>query len=169
MAAKKFLKLVAGVITEAFGVQTSAGVANAGDVVSLNDSGEVDITMMPSGIGAQTKVILASEAIAAGNWVNVYNTAGTANVRKADATTAGKECNGFVKSAISSGATGTVYLSGTNNQVTGQAVGKIFLGTTAGSGTATAPSSSGNVVQELGYAVSATEVAFNPKAPITLA
>lgn len=169
MAAKKLLRLVSGVITEVFGVQTSAGAGNAGDIVALRDDGTIDITMMPAGVGAQTKTVLASEALTAGNWVNVYNNAGTANVRKADATTAGKECNGFVLSAISSGASGTVYLSGTNNQVTGKTVGKLFLAITAGGDTATAPSASGNIVQKIGYAVSATEVAFEPCDPITLA
>ena len=33
MAAKKFLRLVNGVFTEIFGVQASAGAANAGDLV----------------------------------------------------------------------------------------------------------------------------------------
>ena len=169
MAAKKFIRLVGGVLTEIFGTQTSAGAANAGDIPALNDSGVFDITLMPAGVGAQTKIVLASEAIASGNWVNVYNNAGTANVRKADATVAGKEANGFVLAAISSGSTGTVYLSGTNNQVTSQTPGKVFLSTTPGAGAAAAPSAAGNVVQELGYAVSATEVAFAPKSTVTLA
>lgn len=169
MAAKKFLRVVAGIVTEILGVQTSAGAANAGDIPALNDSGVLDITMMPAGVGAQTKVATASEALTAGNWVNVYNNAGVTTVRKADATTAGKECNGFVLAAISNGSTGTVYLSGTNNQVTGKTIGRLFLSTTAGGDSASAPSSSGNVVQELGYAISATEVAFQPKLAITLA
>ena len=54
MAAKKFLRLVNGVFTEIFGVQASAGAANAGDLVSLDDSGRIDGTMMPVGIGADT-------------------------------------------------------------------------------------------------------------------
>ena len=87
MAAKKFLRLVNGVLTEIFGVQTSAGAGNAGDLVSLNDTGRIDNSMMPVGIGADTATITASETLAAGDWVNVWNGAG-AEVRKADATTA---------------------------------------------------------------------------------
>lgn len=90
MAAKKFLRLISGVLTEVFGVQTSAGAANAGDIVALDDTGRIDNTMMPVGIGADTAVIAASEALAAGDWVNIWNSTG-AKVRKADATTAGKE------------------------------------------------------------------------------
>ena len=169
MAAKKFLRLVNGVLTEIFGVQTSAGAANSGDLVSLDDTGRIDNSMMPVGIGADTATITASEALAAGNWVNVWNDAGVAKVRRADATTAGKEAHGFVLSAVASGNPATVYFEGTNTQVTGQTPGPVYLQTTAGAGGATIPSASGNVVQQIGVAVSATAVNFERGAPVTLA
>ena len=168
MAAKKFLRLVNGVLTEIFGVQTSAGAGNAGDLVSLDDSGRIDNSMMPVGIGADTSTISASETLAAGDWVNVWNSSG-AKVRKADATTAGKEAHGFVLSAVTSGNPATVYFEGTNTQVTGQTPGPVYLQTTAGTGGATIPSASGNVVQSIGVAVSATAVNFERSAPVTLA
>ena len=169
MAAKKFLRLVNGVLTEIFGVQTSAGAAKSGDLVSLDDTGRIDNSMMPVGIGADTATITASEALAAGNWVNVWNDAGVAKVRRADATTAGKEAHGFVLSAVASGNPATVYFEGTNTQVTGQTPGPVYLQTTAGAGGATIPSASGNVVQQIGVAVSATAVNFERGAPVTLA
>lgn len=169
MAAKKFLRLVNGVLTEIFGVQTSAGAGNAGDLVSLDDSGRIDNSMMPVGIGADTATITASETLAAGNWVNVWNDASTAKVRKADATTAGKEVHGFVLSAVTSGNPATVYFEGTNTQVTGQTPGPVFLQTTAGAGGATIPSASGNVVQQVGVALSATSVNFERGTPVVLA
>ena len=168
MAAKKFLRLVNGVLTEIFGVQTSAGAGNAGDLVSLDDSGRIDNSMMPVGIGADTSTITASETLAAGDWVNVWNDSG-AKVRKADATTAGKEAHGFVLAAVTSGNPATVYFEGTNTQVTGQTPGPVYLQTTAGTGGATIPSASGNVVQSIGVAVSATAVNFERSAPVTLA
>ena len=168
MAAKKFLRLIGGVITEVFGVQSSAGAANAGDFVALDDTGRINNDMMPVGIGADTKTIAASEALAAGDWVNVWNSTG-AKVRKADATTAGKEAHGFVLAAVSSGANALVYFEGTNTQVTGQTPGPVFLQTTAGTGGATIPSASGNVVQNLGVALSATEVNFERGTPVVLA
>ena len=168
MAAKKFLRLISGVLTEVFGVQTSAGAGNAGDVVSLDDNGRLDNTMMPVGIGADTKLIAASEALSAGDFVNVWNSTG-AKVRKADATVAGKEAWGFVLAAVSNAATATVYFEGTNNQVTGLTPGQVFLQTTAGLSGATVPSASGNVVQSVGVAVSATEVNFERGMPTTVA
>ena len=169
MAAKKFLRLVNGVITEIFGVQTSAGAANAGDLVSLDDTGRIHNSMMPVGIGTDTSTVTASEALAAGDWVNIWNDAGTAKVRKADATTAGKEVHGFVLSAVTSGNPATVYFEGANTQVTGQTPGPVYLQTTAGRGGATIPSASGNVVQQVGVAVSATAVNFERSAPVTQA
>ena len=169
MAAKKFLRLIGGVITEVFGVQTSAGAANAGDIPVLDDTGRIDNSMMPVGIGADTAVIAASESLAAGDWINVWNDTGTAKVRKADATTAGKEVHGFVLSAVTGGNPATVYFEGTNTQGTGQTPGPVYLQTTAGTGGATIPSASGNVVQQIGVAVSATAVNFERSAPVTLA
>ncbi|KEH13775.1 MULTISPECIES: hypothetical protein [Delftia] len=168
MAGKKFLRLVNNLVTEVLGIQTSAGAANAGDIVALDDSGRIDNSMMPVGIGADTAVIAASEALAAGDWVNVWNSTG-AKVRKADATTSGKEAHGFVLAAVTSGANATVYFEGTNTQVTAQTPGPVFLQTTAGTGGATAPSASGNVVQRLGVAVSTTAVNFEGGVPVVLA
>lgn len=169
MAAKKFLRLINGVLTEIFGVQTSAGASNAGDLVSLDDSGRIDGSMMPVGIGADTATVQTSEALAAGDFVNIWNDSGSPRVRKADATTAGKEAHGFVLAAVSGGNNATVYLEGTNTQVSSMTAGNVFLQTTAGAGGATPPSASGNVVQRLGVAVSATAVSFEPSQPITLA
>lgn len=168
MAAKKFLRFINGVFTEVFGVQTSAGAGNAGDIVALDDTGRLDNSLMPVGIGADTKSITTSEALAAGDWVNIWNSAG-AKARKADATTAGKEVHGFVLAAASSGADALVYFEGTNTQVTGQTPGPVFLQTTAGTGGPTIPNAAGNVVQRIGVALSATEVNFEGGPAVTLA
>ena len=168
MAAKKFLRLVAGIFTEVAGTVTSAGAANDGDLVALDASGRLDNSVMPVGIGADTASITTSEALAAGDFVNVWNSSG-AKARKADATTAGKEAHGFVLAAVSSGASATVYFEGTNTQVSGQTPGPVFLQTTAGTAGATVPSTAGNVVQNLGVAVSATAINFERGTPVTLA
>lgn len=198
MAAQKFITNVAGVLTEKSAMAASAGVgdadklvalnasgvlaasivnsvttsAGAGDsakVVALDGTGRVDNSMMPVGIGADTASITASEALAAGDFVNVWDSAGAFRARKADATTAGKQAMGFVLAAVSNAAQATVYFEGTNNQVTGATPGQVFLATTAGGFTSTAPSASGNAVQSIGFATSATSINFQASQPIVLA
>ena len=168
MPAKKFLRLVAGVFTEVAATVTSAGAGNDGDLVALDSSGRLDNSVMPVGIGVDTKTIAASEALATGDWVNVWNGTG-AKVRKADATTAGKEAHGFVLAAVSSGGNALVYFEGTNTQVTAQVPGPVFLSTTPGKGGNTPAAAPGNLVQSLGVATSATSMNFEPAAPIKLA
>lgn len=148
---------------------TSTGASDAGKGVATDATGRLDSSVMPVGIGADTSSIIASEALSAGNFVNIYNNAGIANARKADATTSGKEVHGFVLAAVASGASATVYFNGTNTAVTGATPGNVFLATTAGSFTSTAPSGAGNVVQYIGCAVSATAINFERGVPVILA
>lgn len=133
--------------------------AAANEIPQLDANGRIPATMMPTGIAADTEVITASEALAAGDFVNVHNSAG-AKVRKADATTVGKEAHGFVLSAVANGAAATVYFEGANDQVSSQTPGTVFLATTAGQAVAVPPSAAGNVQQSLGVAVSATKINF---------
>lgn len=167
--ADKYIYNNAGVLTEKSGTTASLGAGDSGKIVALDSSGRIDQTMMPVGVVPETASITASEALTAGNLVNVYSNAGTANCRKADATTAGKEAHGFVLTSVSSGATALVYFEGTNTALSGLTPGKQYLSTTAGATTTTAPSSSGNVVQVVGYAVSATAMSFQSTLPIVLA
>ena len=197
-SSKKFIKNNAGTLQEEYALTTSAGASDANSIPALNAngvldlpilnaktssagagdaskvpaldaSGKLDQSFMPVGIGADTAQILTSEALSAGNYVNIYNNGGTANVRKADATTAGKEAHGFVLSAFGSGVNATVYFEGSNTAVTGVTPGVQYLSTTVGQGTSTAPSSTGNVVQRIGFATSSTSVNFQSQPPVILA
>ena len=169
MAAQKFLTLVNGVIQLLSSKDTSAGAGDAGKLVALNASGKVDDTMMPAGIGADILVAPASETLTAGDFVNVWDDAGTVKVRKANATDNTKPANGFVKDGVSSGSNATVYFEGENDDLTSLTVGTAYyLGTTGGAVTATAPSATGNVVQYLGVAHATTKLRFEPKQPILL-
>jgi hypothetical protein len=144
--------------------------SSASKIVRLDGSGKLDATVMPTGIGADTAIITASEALAAGDLVNIWNNSSVANVRKADASTAGKEAHGFVLAAVLSTASATVYFEGTNTQCTGLTPGLQYLsGSTAGKSSTTAASGTGKVVQIVGFAVTATSMNFNSEQPIVLA
>ena len=168
--AQKFLRMLAGVIAELEALVTSAGAGDAGKIVGLDATGKLDQSLMPVGMGADTKLLPASENLSAGNKVNIWNDSGTAKVRKADATVAGKEANGFVLAAVTLGNNATVYFDGTNTQLSGLTPGAVYyLDTTAGGITETPPSGSGNIVQRVGRALSATELTFESGEPVTLA
>ncbi|MCA1842374.1 MAG: hypothetical protein LC792_04140 [Actinobacteria bacterium] len=169
MAANKYLANSVGVITEVVASQVSAGAGDANKIAALDSTGHLDNSLLPTGIGADTALITASEALAAGDLVNVWNSTG-AKVRKADASVSGKEAHGFVLAAVSNAGTATVYFEGTNTQVSGQTPGVVYLSaTTPGAAVAAAPSGSGQVVQRVGYATSATAINFQSHTPIVLA
>lgn len=148
----------------------SVGVADAAKIVQLGADGLLDPSVMPSGIGADTASIVASEALAAGDLVNVWNDAGTPKVRKADATTEGRETVGFVLAGVASGATATVRFEGRLTGLTGLTPGATqYMSTTPGARTESPASATGNVYQAVGVAVSSTSLDFEPQQPITMA
>lgn len=164
----KYLKMSGGTLAEEAALATSAGAGDSGKIPQLDGSGRLDNSFLPTGIGADTASITASEALAAGDLVNVWNSTG-AKVRKADATTSGKEAHGYVIAAVSSSAQATVYFEGTNAQVTGLTPGVQYLSTTPGSASGTPPSGSGNVVQRVGFATAAAALNFDAGTPVVLA
>jgi len=170
MAAQKYLDVVSGVPTQRQASDSSAGAGDAGKIVALDATGKIDSTMMPVGMAPEADSATATEDISAGDLVNLYASSGL-KARKADATTAGKEATHFALSAVSNGQSGTFYRpSQTNTQVSGLTAGTTyFLSTTAGLTTSTAPSGSGNVVQRVGKAISATSLDFEPQSHIVLA
>lgn len=168
--ADKPIQLITGNLKEVEGTVVSVGVGDAGTIPALDPAGKLDISVMPTGIGADTASLVTSENLAAGDFVNVYDNVGTPTARKADATTTGKECDGFVLAATTSPAVATVYFDGSNNQLTSLTGGdKLYLSTTAGQSTTTPPSATGNVVQSLGKAYSTVAMTFQPTAAVELA
>ena len=73
--ADKYIKQVAGVRTEVEATAVSTGVTEAGDIVALDANGKLDTTLMPTGVGADTASILASENLAAGDFINIWDDA----------------------------------------------------------------------------------------------
>jgi hypothetical protein len=113
---------------------------------------------------AATTALTASEALTGGQVVNIWSSSG-AKVRKANATDDSKPAHGFVLANVSSSATATVYLPG--QVITGLTSltpgATYYLDTTGGAITATQPSTSGNLVQRVGMALSATTLLFQPE------
>jgi hypothetical protein len=165
----KYLEQVAGALREVKPIAATTGVTDKDKIVQTDATGKLDASLMPTGISADTFTGIASEALAAGDFVNIYDNVGVANVRKADASVAGKSAHGYVSSGVILGDPATVYFEGTNTQVVGMTVGKAFLSTTPGLATNTAPTTAGNVSQIVGIAVGATQINLQLSDPITLA
>jgi hypothetical protein len=141
----------------------SGGASDSGKAVGIDVNGKIDISFMPTGIGVDSVTVVASEALSAGDFVNLYDNAGTVSARKADNTTNTKPANGFVKVSVASGSNAVVYTEGDNDVLTGLAVGtKYFLGTTGGK-TSTIPTASGTIIQNLGVVKSPTTLRFEQK------
>lgn len=195
MAAPRFINIIAGRLRQIATIVTSAGAADAEKVPSTNasgvldpsiinaaatgpnkipildGSGRLDPSTLPNGVGQDALALPASEALSAGDAVNVWSDAGVAKMRKADATAEGKEANGFVTSAVASGVTGTMFFEGRITGKTGLTIGaRYYLDpATPGGIITTAPTGTGNIVQYIGTAVSTTSLDFEPSDPVTLA
>jgi hypothetical protein len=159
---------LSGKPAEAIAIQSSAGTDDANKIAATGADGRFDITLMPTSLTVQTKILPASEDIAAGKLVNVYDDSGTTKVRLADGTLSIR-ADGYVKSGVLSGANATIYLEGIITGLSGLTPGDVWLGE-AGAATQTPPASgSGGIAQLVGTAISATEMDFEKEQPIGLA
>jgi hypothetical protein len=159
MAAKKFLRLVAGKVTEIVATVVSSGAPNDGDLVALDAAGKLDISVLPTGVGPDVKIIEASENIGAGKYVNIWDDTGTTKVRLADNSNS-REAHGYLLTSVTSGNNATVYFEGANSGLSGLTGGQRQYLATAGGVTTTPPTSGGGaqISQLLGIAISATEI-----------
>lgn len=171
--ANKYLALVVGKIKQIEALVTSAGAGDAGKIPALDSAGKLDTSMMPVGVGADTKSIVAFENLTAGDFVNVFDDGGTIKVRKADASSNAKEAHGFVLANVTAPAAATVYFEGTNTARTGLTIGvKYFLSHSTPGGVVVAGSISttaGHIIQEIGQSLATTEISFEPQSTVELA
>lgn len=168
--AGKFLDIVNGVLTQIQAINSSAGAGDADKIIRLDAAGKMNANMLPAGVGADTKTIATSETLSGADIVNVWDNTGEA-VRKADATAANKyRAVGFVLAGWTHPDNAEVFFEGTITGLSSLTIGATYyLSETAGTITTTVPTTSGAIVQEVGVAVSATELSFEPSKPVTLA
>jgi hypothetical protein len=171
MAANKYLAWVAGQIQEVVATVTSTGISMANKIVALDATGKLDGSLMPVGVSAEVKVMKASEALLIRNLVNIYDSgAGVMKCRKADASN-GRRAHGFVLAAVDAEADATVYLEGTITGLTSKTPGaaQYLSADAAGTMIETPDAAAGELSQEVGIALSPTEVSFEAQQPITIA
>lgn len=144
---------------------TSLGAPSAGDIPALDSTGKLDPSFMPTGFGQDAVSAVAGEALAAGDMVYF---SGTGTVLKADATAIAKQARGYVNSAVANGATATVFFDDSNTGKTGLTPGATYYldHSTPGGITTTPTTTTGQIVQEVGFATSSTNLRVNLQEPI---
>lgn len=166
--AEKFLEKSSGRTQENEALTSSAGGADAGKIIGLDGAGRISQTMMPVGIGPDIKNMVTSENLSAGDYVNIYDNAGTITARLADNSN-DRPAHGFVKAATISPAAADVFFEGANSDLSGLTLGvRHYLGT-VGQPTSTPPSGAGVLCQFLGISISATEINTDIEDEVVLA
>lgn len=161
--AQKILQRVNGQTVQYEPVTTSAGAADAGEIVALGTDGKIHPSMYDAGGGVSPVVAEATEALAAGRFVNLFNNGGTIGARLADNSNA-RPAHGFVLAGVSSGVDADVYpLDSVNTELATLTVGAAYYLGETGQVTATPLDAAdvanvGKVDQKLGLALSATEL-----------
>lgn len=150
-------------------ITSSAGSADGGKPVATDPTtGQIHPSLLPD---ALIRTVTASENIAAGAPVNVYDSgSGVMKIRNADATADGKRADGYILTAVITGATVQYNEGGVIAGLSGLTVGAMYyLAATPGGIVTTPPSAVGNVVQQVGKALSATELQWEPSVGFVIA
>ena len=171
MSNAKYIKHENGRLKEQESTSISQGALSAGAIPALGTDGRLDLSLMPTGIAPDTLVAVASDNLSGGMLVNVWDDNGVASFRRADASIAGKEADGFVLESASIGETVMCYFEGRNTALTDLIVGKRYYlsAIDAGKVSDVVPTESGNVVQYIGRAISTTALSFEATDGIILA
>ncbi|MBW4660938.1 MAG: hypothetical protein KME15_19865 [Drouetiella hepatica Uher 2000/2452] len=143
-------------------IAASTGATDASKIISTNSAGVLDVSFLPPGVDIQVETINTSEALAAGDFINIYDAAGTRTCRKADASNS-RMAHGYVLAAVSSGQPATVYKTGKNSGLSGRTLGTPYFLSAVTAGTSTASPSAyptAQILQVLGYADSTTSILF---------
>lgn len=168
MAVRKLIQVAStGVQSEYAGLNASAGAGSSGDFIIAGADGKMDITFLPNGVAADASTLIAGEALAAGDFVYI-SAAGAA--LKADATTPAKAARGYVLASVLNAGSATVFYDETNSGLSALVPGSTYyLSATAGGVTLVPPTTAGQIVQEVGFAISATSLHVNIQESITRA
>lgn len=172
MPAQRYLVIdnTTGLVKEVAALDVATGASDSGLIIALDSSGRIPVGFLPTGIGQDTLIAPASEAISAGAMLNLWYDAANTTVkwRNADkATAAGaKEAHAFANAGYASGANVTGIFEGRVTGLTGLTPGvRCWLGN-AGAVTQTPTTTAGESLQRLGIATSATQMDFEKSDPI---
>lgn len=163
MATNKFLTLVddAGKKIRELATAISSFTGNANEIVATGTDGKISPGLITP---ATTTSLPTSDNLTIGDVVRIFDNAGTSTAGLADATSYDNRAEGYVLANTTAPGVAVVYLDGIITDLTGLTPGEpVYTSLTPGGITQTAiPEVSGNINQEIGIAISATEVSFRP-------
>lgn len=163
---------VTGRMRERISADASAGVADAGRIVALNGAGELDGSMLPAGVGQNSIQVVAFEALAADDLVEIFDDGGVPSARLASASDLiPQPACGFVKAAVLVAGNAVVLFEGRVAGQVGLVPGqRVYLSdVTAGGITTTPVVGTDKLHQFVGKATSTTEFNFEADDSIVLA
>jgi hypothetical protein len=157
MAAGKYIDVVAGILTQKVSVESSVGAPDEGKLVALNASGQIDSSMLD---GAYTANVTAGNTVALGDMCYL---AAAGTISTSLATAIGTIAQGYATEAGTAGTPATIVFGGENTNVAGLTPGVEYYldATTPGAITPTPPATPTNIIQPVGFAVTATRLHFN--------
>ncbi len=141
---------------------SSAGAADSGKLVALDTTGKIDPSMLP---GTSIDSALSSEAITAGNAINIWDDAGTRKVRKADSSVP-YPCHGFATETVASGVLCKFDTDGGKQPVTGVTIGLTYYLSTGGAVTTNPAETATHIIQKVGYGSDAGVLAIEISEPM---
>lgn len=111
----------------------------------------------------KTTVLTAAEAIAEGDFINIYLVGGVPRIRRATAADPTAFAVGFTQTAIAINATGRISFDGFNSHVSvGSTVSEVWLSDVVpGSFLSTPPTATGSIVQSLGISIASVGILFS--------
>lgn len=140
-------------------VNFDSGDSRPEEIAKLNQLAELVQTLLDARPIGQAQ---ATEAIAAGSLVNVYDSGGNPRVRLADGTNAAKFATHFAPEAIGNGSVGEVRSLGVIIDPSVASTGEAWLSqSTPGAWQFTGPSS--GVVQKVGVSLEGVGLFFTPQ------
>jgi hypothetical protein len=138
---------------------TASFALNAGGGSGFPFAGTALITgsvVLTSGSGFPS--LLASETLTAGDIVNIFS----GGVRRASSNDTTKQAHGFVTSSAVATNPVVVFYSGLNTNVSGLTIGARYFLSASGAESTIPPVATGQLSQEIGVAISATALLFQP-------
>ena len=156
-------------------INSSAGSGDANKIVSTGSDGKLADSLLPAGIGQNSQMFIAKEALEANKMVNIYrgvHQGGNENLCRKSDNTNGRAAHGYVKKAYAENASAEIFFDG-NIPFGGSAfnVGDDgFLGTDGGVITTSLNpnTTTGKMFQNVGTFIDIGTLHFAPSDPIGL-